>query len=207
MWSWRLRKPSRTAQVPSSQPFRNPVTRWPRPSSWTAASERTGRQGLCRSSLPHPPYPNTPSPQQVERGERADERKRIEKERQTGDHDSPSCLGYDPPTRIRSLKEGGPAGALAHYLIGHLSYSQVPALAKRKHKVEVKKRLCVRAGVLLAKQVATYDESGTLQAASRNPACWIRRISDPPSAATTFSPHGWRQTLPCGHGEAPEGRG
>jgi hypothetical protein len=28
--------------------------------------------------------------------------------------------------------------AVAHYLIGHLSYSQVPALAKR-HKVEAKK--------------------------------------------------------------------
>jgi hypothetical protein len=34
---------------------------------------------------------------------------------------------------------------VAHYLIGHLSYSQVPALAKRHE--------------LLAKQVGTYDET------------------------------------------------
>jgi hypothetical protein len=47
--------------------------------------------------------------------------------------------------------------ALAHYLIGHLSYSQVPALAKR-HKVEAKKD-SASAQELLVKQVGTYDES------------------------------------------------
>ena len=47
--------------------------------------------------------------------------------------------------------------AVAHYLIAHLSYSQVPALAKR-HKVEVKKD-SASAQELLAKQVGTYDES------------------------------------------------
>jgi ParB-like nuclease domain len=47
--------------------------------------------------------------------------------------------------------------AVAHYLIGHLSYSQVPALAKR-HKVEAKKDSAL-AQELLAKQVGTYDES------------------------------------------------
>src|SRR5580658_10642510 len=36
-------------------------------------------------------------------------------------------------------------------------------------------------------------------------ACWIRRISDPPPAATTS--HGCRQTLPSGYGEAAKGRG
>jgi hypothetical protein len=46
--------------------------------------------------------------------------------------------------------------AVAHYLIGHLSYSQVPALAKR-HKVEAKKD-SASAQELLAKQVGTYDE-------------------------------------------------
>jgi hypothetical protein len=39
---------------------------------------------------------------------------------------------------------------VAHYLIGHLSYSQVPALAKR-HKVEAKKD-SASAQELLAKQ-------------------------------------------------------
>ena len=47
--------------------------------------------------------------------------------------------------------------AVAHYLIGHLSYSQVPALAKR-HKVEAKKD-SASAQELLAKQVSEYDES------------------------------------------------
>jgi hypothetical protein len=47
--------------------------------------------------------------------------------------------------------------AVGHYLLGHLSYSQVPTLAKR-HKVEAKKD-SASAQELLAKQVGTYDES------------------------------------------------
>jgi len=46
----------------------------------------------------------------------------------------------------------------AHYLIGHLSYSQVPALAKR-HKVEANKD-SVSGQDVLVKQVGTYDEAG-----------------------------------------------
>jgi len=46
---------------------------------------------------------------------------------------------------------------VSHYLIGHLSYSQVPALAKR-HKIEAKKD-SPSAQELLAKQVGRYDES------------------------------------------------
>ena len=46
--------------------------------------------------------------------------------------------------------------AVAHYLIGHLSYSQVPALAKR-HNVEAKDSASAQEH--LAKQVGTYDES------------------------------------------------
>ena len=42
-------------------------------------------------------------------------------------------------------------------MVAHLSYNQVPALAKR-HKVEVKKD-SDSAQELLAKQVGTYDES------------------------------------------------
>ena len=56
------------------------------------------------------------------------------------------------------VMDGGKRGqAVAHYLIGHLSYSQVPALAKR-HKVEAKKD-SASAQELLVKQVGTYDES------------------------------------------------
>jgi hypothetical protein len=47
--------------------------------------------------------------------------------------------------------------AVAHYLIGHLSYSQVPALAKR-HKVETKKD-SASAQELLVRQAGTYDEA------------------------------------------------
>jgi hypothetical protein len=47
--------------------------------------------------------------------------------------------------------------AVAHYLIGHLAYNQVPALAKR-HKVEAKKD-SASAQELLVKQVSKYDES------------------------------------------------
>jgi hypothetical protein len=47
--------------------------------------------------------------------------------------------------------------AVAHYLIGHLSYSQVPALAKR-HKVEARKD-SASAQELLAKQVSKYDDA------------------------------------------------
>jgi len=46
---------------------------------------------------------------------------------------------------------------IAQYLVAHLSYNQVPALARR-HKVEVKKD-SDSAHELLAKQVGTYDES------------------------------------------------
>jgi hypothetical protein len=47
--------------------------------------------------------------------------------------------------------------AVARYLIGHLSYSHVPALAKRP-KIEAKKD-SASAHELLAKQVGAYDES------------------------------------------------
>jgi hypothetical protein len=73
-------------------------------------------------------HPNTPSPQQVER-KRAEERKRIEKQK----------LGITTHHRILAtilqrvsapLKKADLL-AVARYLIGHLSYSQVPALAKQ----------------------------------------------------------------------------
>src|SRR5450631_2865867 len=99
-------------------------------------------------------HPDTPSPQQVER-ERAQERKRIEKEK------------LDITTRHRVLatilqRVSAPLKkadllAVAHYMIGHLSYNQVPALAKR-HKVEAKKDTA-SAQELLVTQVSKYDES------------------------------------------------
>jgi ParB family chromosome partitioning protein len=96
---------------------------------------------------------NTPSPKQVER-ERVEERKRIEKEKLaiTTRHRVLATIlqRVSPPLKKADLL------AIAHYLIGHLSYSQVPALAKR-HKVEPKKDSAAQE--LLAKQVGTYDEA------------------------------------------------
>jgi len=99
-------------------------------------------------------HPNTPSPQQVER-ERAEERKRIEKEKLaiTTRH----LILATILQRVSAPLKKADLLTVAHYLIGHLSYSQVPALAKR-HKVEAKKD-SASAQELLAKQVGTYDES------------------------------------------------
>ena len=98
--------------------------------------------------------PNTPSPQQVER-ERAEERKRIEKEKLaiTTRHRILATILQ----RVSAPLKKADLLAVAHYLIGHLSYSQVPALAKR-HKVEAT-RARKPPQELLAKQVGTYDEA------------------------------------------------
>ena len=99
-------------------------------------------------------HPNTPSPQQVER-ERAEERKRIEKEKLaiTTRHRVLATILQ----RISAPLKKPDLLAVAHYLIGHLSYSQVPALAKR-HKVEAKKD-SASAQELLAKQVSKYEDA------------------------------------------------
>jgi ParB family chromosome partitioning protein len=99
-------------------------------------------------------HPNTPSPQQVAK-ERAEERKRIEKEKLaiTTRHRVLATILQ----RVSAPLKKADLLAVAHYLIGHLSYSQVPALAKR-HKVEAKKD-SASAQELLAKQVGTYDEA------------------------------------------------
>ncbi len=98
-------------------------------------------------------HPNTPSPQQVER-ERAEERKRIEKEKLaiTTRHRILATILQ----RVSAPLKKADLLTVAHYLIGHLPYSQVPALAKR-HKVEAKKD-SASAQELLAKQVGTYAE-------------------------------------------------
>src|SRR5450755_566422 len=99
-------------------------------------------------------HPNTPSPQQVER-ERTAERKRIEKEKLaiTTRHRVLATVLQ----RVSAPLKKADLLAVAHYLIGHLSYSHVPALAKR-HKVEAKQD-SASAQELLVKQVGTYDEA------------------------------------------------
>jgi hypothetical protein len=109
---------------------------------------------VCADPACRTHHPNTPSPQQVER-ERAEERKRIEKEKLaiTTRHRILATILQ----RVSAPLKKADLLAVAHYLIGHLSYSQVPALAKR-HKVEAKKD-SASAQELLAKQVSTYDDA------------------------------------------------
>ena len=84
--------------------------------------------------------------------------------------------------------------AVAHYLIGHLSYSQVPALAKR-HKVEAKKD-SASAQELLAKQAGTHDEAELCKLLLENqPAgLGVSAIHRQPRRCS----HGRSQTLPSG---------
>ena len=98
-------------------------------------------------------HPNTPSPQQIER-ERAEERKRIEKEKLaiTTRHRILATI----LERVSAPLKKADLLAVAHYLVGHLAYSQVPTLAKR-HKVETKKD-SESAQELLAKRVSKYDD-------------------------------------------------
>jgi len=77
-------------------------------------------------------HPNTPSPQQIERG-RAAERKRIEKEKLaiTTRHGILAAILQ----RVSALFKKANLLTVAHYLIAHLAYNQIPAVAKR-HNVE-----------------------------------------------------------------------
>jgi hypothetical protein len=86
---------------------------------------------------------------------RSEERKRIEKEKLaiTTRHGVLATILQ----RVSAPLKKADLLAVAQYLIGHLSYSQVPALAKR-HKIETKKD-CAAAQELLAKQVSKYDDA------------------------------------------------
>jgi ParB family transcriptional regulator, chromosome partitioning protein len=109
---------------------------------------------VCADPACRTHHPNTPSPQQIER-ERAEERKRIEKEKLaiTTRHRILAAILQ----RISAPLKKADLATVAHYLIGHLFYSQVPALAKR-HKIEAKED-SASSQELLAKQVISYDES------------------------------------------------
>jgi ParB family transcriptional regulator, chromosome partitioning protein len=117
-----------------------------------------GKRGLlvkvCADPACRVHHPNTPSPQQVEQ-ERAGERKRIEKEKLaiTTRHRVLATIHQ----RVSAPLKKADLLAIAHYLVGDLSYSQVPALAKR-HKIEAKKD-SASAQELLAKQASAHDEA------------------------------------------------
>jgi hypothetical protein len=117
-----------------------------------------GKRGHIVNICPDPACrvhrPDAPSPEQAER-ERVAERKRIQKEKLaiTTRHRVLATVlqRVSVPLKKADLQ------LIAHYLVEHLSYNQVPTLAKR-HKVEVKKDSS-SAHELLAKQVGTYDEA------------------------------------------------
>jgi ParB family chromosome partitioning protein len=117
-----------------------------------------GRRGelvkVCADPSCRVHHPDTPSPEHVAK-ERSEERKRIEKEKLaiTTRHWILATILQ----RVSAPLKKADLLAVGHYLIGHLSYSQVPALAKR-HKIEAKKD-SASAHELLAKQVGTYDET------------------------------------------------
>jgi ParB family chromosome partitioning protein len=99
-------------------------------------------------------HPNTPSPQQAER-ERAEERKRIEKDKLaiTTRHRVLAAV----LERVSAPLKKADLLTVVHHLIGYLPHSQVPMLAKR-HKVETEKD-SKSPQELLAKRAGTYDEA------------------------------------------------
>ena len=99
-------------------------------------------------------HANTPSPQQVER-ERAEERKRIEKEKLaiTTRHRVLATILQ----RVSAPLKKADLLTVAHYLIDHLPHSQVPILTKR-HKLETEKA-SKTPQEFLAKQLGSYDEA------------------------------------------------
>src|SRR5438105_5972056 len=120
----------------------------------TDGGKRGQLVNVCADPTCRVHHPHAPSPQQVER-ERAEERKRIEKEKLaiTTRHRILATVLQ----RVSAPLKKADLLAVTHYLIGHLSYSQAPVLAKR-HKIEAKKD-SASAQELLAKQVCTYDEA------------------------------------------------
>jgi ParB family chromosome partitioning protein len=99
-------------------------------------------------------HPNTPSPQQAERG-RAEERKRIEKDKLaiTTRHRVLAAV----LERVSAPLKKADLVTVVHHLIDHLPHGQVPMLAKR-HKIE-DGRSSRSPQELLAKRVGTYDEA------------------------------------------------
>ena len=117
-----------------------------------------GRRGelvkVCADPSCRVHHPDTPSPEQVAK-ERAEERKRIEKSKQaiTIRH----CVLAKVLERVAAPLKKADLLTVAQYTIGHLSYNQVPVLAKR-HKVETAKTSKPPQEVLM-KKISTYDEA------------------------------------------------
>ena len=121
---------------------------------------------------------------------------------ETCHYDSSSYLGYGPPTRIGSVKEGGLACGCP--LPDRSSLLQPSPGSGEAAQGGGQEGLCVRTGAS-GQASGHLRRSRTLQAASRNQPAGF--------AVSTFHhqsrrhSHGRRKTLPGRHRKAPEGRG
>jgi len=123
-------------------------------------------------------------------GERAEERKRIEKEK-LGDYDSPSYPWPGFSNGARSIKEGrNLLGRSPTYLIGHLSYSQVPTSGEAAQG-RGEEGLCVphRSSGQASRK---FDDVELCKLFWKS-ASGFGRISDPPQGSRRRS-HGRRQS-------------
>src|ERR1700676_4794604 len=117
-----------------------------------------GRRGelvkVCADLSCRVHHPDTPSPEQVAK-ERSEERKRIEKSKQaiTIRH----CVLAKVLERVAAPLKKADLLTIAQYTIGHLSYNQVPVLAKRQ-KVDAAKTNKPPQDVFM-KKISTYGEA------------------------------------------------
>jgi ParB family transcriptional regulator, chromosome partitioning protein len=146
-----LRKAKTQSQAAKANPAQKPCEKMTE-----AIVMDGGKRGqivkVCADPSCRTHYGNRPSPQAMER-ERAEERKRIEKQKLaiTIRH----RILATTLERVSAPLKKADLLAVAQYLIGHLPYNQTPQLAKR-HKVEVEKD--GSAEPQLMKRISTYDE-------------------------------------------------
>jgi len=148
-----IKKSKANGNASKQSPFQRPCTKMQE-----AIVMDGGKRGqvvkVCADPACRVHHPNTPSPQQIE-PERAEERRRIEKEK------------LEITTRLRVLatvlqRVSAPLKkadllAIADHVIHGVSHSQIPALAKR-HKIN-SESLTVSAQEALAKQATKCDEA------------------------------------------------
>ena len=146
-----LRKPKTQSQTTKASPAQKPCEKMTE-----AIVMDGGKRGqivkVCADPSCRTHYGNRPSPQAMER-ERAEERKRIEKQKLaiTIRH----RILATTLERVSAPLKKADLLAVAQYLIAHLPYNQTAQLAKR-HKVEVEKDGSPEQQLM--KRISTYDE-------------------------------------------------
>ena len=145
-----------------------------------------GKRGQVVKVCADPSLPHPPSQHAFSAASRAGAGGGTEAHRkgETGHYDSPSCLGYDPPTRLGSVKEGRLAGGRP--LPDRPPFLQPGPGSGEAAQGRGEEGLCVRAGASGQASGHATTRPNFASCFSKS-VCWIRRISDPPPAATTFS--------------------